>query len=43
MRLGDLTTSADGQLLVGMRGAGLKQLVGDKLESYPDPKRGQAV
>ena len=34
-RLGDLITSVDGQLLIGIRGAGLKRLVGDKLESYP--------
>jgi PAS domain S-box-containing protein len=34
-RLGDLITSADGKLLIGMRGAGLKRFSGDKLESYP--------
>jgi len=33
-RLGDLITSADGELVIGIRGAGLKQLAGDKLESY---------
>jgi PAS domain S-box-containing protein len=43
-RLGDLITSADGELLIGLRGAGLKRLVGDKLESFPirsavDPSR----
>ncbi len=30
--LGDLITSQDGQLLVGMRGAGLRRFAGDKLE-----------
>lgn len=34
MRLADLVTAGDGQLLVGIRGAGLKRPVGDKLESY---------
>ena len=34
-RLADLITSVDGQLLIGIRGAGLKRLAGDKLESYP--------
>ncbi len=34
-RIGDLSTAADGRLLVGVSGAGLKQLAGDKLESYP--------
>ena len=34
-RLADLVTTEDGQPLVGIRGAGLKWLVGDKLESYP--------
>jgi PAS domain S-box-containing protein len=33
MRLGDLITSSDGQLLVGIRGQGLRRLAGDKLES----------
>jgi signal transduction histidine kinase/ligand-binding sensor domain-containing protein/DNA-binding NarL/FixJ family response regulator len=33
-RLGDLITTADGQLLIGIRGAGLQRLAGDKLESY---------
>ena len=31
----DLITSADGELLIGIRGAGLKRFVGDKIESYP--------
>ena len=34
MRLGDLSTSEDGRLLVGVQGGGLKQLAGDKLEPY---------
>jgi signal transduction histidine kinase/ligand-binding sensor domain-containing protein len=34
-RIGDLSTAGDGRLLVGVSGAGLKQLAGDKLESYP--------
>ncbi len=34
-RIGDLITADDGRLLVGVSGGGLKQLVGDKLESYP--------
>jgi PAS domain S-box-containing protein len=33
-RLADLITTADGQLLVGMRGAGLKRLAGDRFETY---------
>jgi signal transduction histidine kinase/ligand-binding sensor domain-containing protein len=35
MRLGDLCKADDGRLLVGMSGAGLRQIVDDKLESYP--------
>jgi PAS domain S-box-containing protein len=35
MQLGDLTTTADGQLLIGIRGAGLKRFVGDKIQDYP--------
>jgi PAS domain S-box-containing protein len=43
-RLGDLITSADGQLLIGLRGAGLKRFAGDELESFTirsavDPSR----
>jgi PAS domain S-box-containing protein len=34
-RIGDLITSVDGELLVSIRGAGLKRMVGDQLESYP--------
>jgi signal transduction histidine kinase/ligand-binding sensor domain-containing protein len=34
MRVGDLITTLDGQLLVGIRGGGLKQLAGDKLVPY---------
>ena len=33
--IGDLITADDGRLLVGVSGGGLKQLAGDKLESYP--------
>ena len=35
MRIDDLSKADDGRLLIGMSGAGLKQLVGDKVESYP--------
>jgi ligand-binding sensor domain-containing protein len=35
MRVGDLLRSDDGRLLVGISGAGLKQLVANKLEPYP--------
>jgi PAS domain S-box-containing protein len=35
LRLADLSTSADGKLLIGVRDSGLKQLVGDRLEQYP--------
>jgi signal transduction histidine kinase/ligand-binding sensor domain-containing protein len=35
MRVGDLSTSADGQILVGVRGAGLQQVDGDRLVPYP--------
>ena len=35
MRVGDLSTSADGQLLIGIRGAGLKRLAGERIETYP--------
>jgi PAS domain S-box-containing protein len=34
MRLGDLVTTADGELLIGIRGAGLKRLAGEVLEPY---------
>jgi PAS domain S-box-containing protein len=34
MRLGDLLTTVDGQLLIGVRGAGLKRLAGEKIEPY---------
>jgi PAS domain S-box-containing protein len=34
-RLGDLTTSAEGHLLIGIRGGGLKRVTGNKLDSYP--------
>jgi PAS domain S-box-containing protein len=35
MRLGDLSRTEDGRLLIGVSGAGLGQLVGDKVETYP--------
>jgi signal transduction histidine kinase/ligand-binding sensor domain-containing protein len=35
MRIGDLSTTAEGELLVGIRGAGIKKVVGDKLVPYP--------
>ncbi len=35
MRMGDMSKADDGRLLVGMSGAGLRQLVGDKIETYP--------
>lgn len=35
MRVGDLTTTVDGQLLIGVRGAGIKRIAGDKLVPYP--------
>jgi signal transduction histidine kinase/ligand-binding sensor domain-containing protein len=34
-RVGDLCTTPDGQLLVGIRGAGIRRLVGDQLVPYP--------
>jgi signal transduction histidine kinase/ligand-binding sensor domain-containing protein len=33
-RLADLSQSGDGRLIVGIRGGGLRQVVGDKLEAY---------
>jgi hypothetical protein len=35
MRIDDLSKTGDGQVLIAMRGAGLKQVVGDKVETYP--------
>jgi ligand-binding sensor domain-containing protein len=35
MRMGDISNADDGRLLVGMSGAGLRQIAGDKLEAYP--------
>jgi PAS domain S-box-containing protein len=35
MRLGDLSEADDGRLLIGMSDAGLRQIVGDKLQAYP--------
>ena len=34
VRLADLTQSGDGRLIVGIRGGGLRQAIGDKLEAY---------
>ena len=34
-RLGDLMLSSDGRLIVGIRGGGLRQIAGGKLEAYP--------
>lgn len=41
MRVGDLGTSADGQILVGVRGAGLRQVDGDRLVPYAIRRAGQ--
>jgi len=35
MRIGDLSKTDDGRLLIGMSGAGLKQVVDDKVVAYP--------
>ena len=35
MRIGDLSKTDDGQVLVGISSGGLKQVVGNKIESYP--------
>jgi ligand-binding sensor domain-containing protein len=35
MRVDDLNKTDDGQVLIAIRGAGLRQVVGDKIESYP--------
>jgi signal transduction histidine kinase/ligand-binding sensor domain-containing protein len=35
MRIDDLSKTGDGQVLIAIRGAGLKRVVGDKIESYP--------
>ena len=35
MRIGDLSQDDDGRLLIGMSGAGLRQLAADKVEPYP--------
>ena len=34
-RLGDLSTTVDGKLLIGIRGEGLRQFAGDRMEAYP--------
>ena len=39
MRLGDLSTSDDGELLIGLRGAGLKRLRRRQTRIVPHPKR----
>ncbi|MDH0865930.1 sensor histidine kinase [Mitsuaria sp. GD03876] len=38
MRVGDLSTTADGQLLVGVRGAGLMRFERGRLVPYPVPR-----
>ena len=35
MRVGDLSASEDGHLLIGIRGKRLRQLIGDKVDVYP--------
>ena len=35
MRVDDLSRTDDGQLLIAIRGAGLRQVVGDKIKSFP--------
>jgi len=35
VRVGDMVASADGHLVFGISGAGLRQLVADKLDSFP--------
>jgi len=35
MRVDDLSKTDDGRVLVGIRGAGLRQVVSDKVETYP--------
>lgn len=35
MRVGDLSTTVDGKILVGVRGSGLRQVDGDRLVPYP--------
>ena len=35
MRVGDLSTTTDGQILFGIRGAGIKRLAGDRIVPYP--------
>jgi len=37
VRIDDMVKAEDGRLLIGMRGAGLRQLVGDKVEAHPIP------
>jgi signal transduction histidine kinase/ligand-binding sensor domain-containing protein len=35
MRMGDITRAGDGRVLVGMSGAGLRQIIGEKVAPYP--------
>jgi signal transduction histidine kinase/ligand-binding sensor domain-containing protein len=35
VRVGDLSTTLDGKILIGIRGGGLRQVVGDRLVPYP--------
>jgi len=37
LRVGDVTTTADGKILVGIAGGGLRRVSGDHLEPYPIP------
>ena len=37
MRVGDITTTLDGKMLVGIAGGGLRQVAGDRLVPYPVP------
>jgi len=43
MRVGDLSTSVNGQILVGVRGAGLRQVDGDRLVPYAIRRAGKPV
>ncbi len=37
LRVGDITTTPGGQMLVGMTGGGIRQVAGDRLVPYPIP------
>jgi signal transduction histidine kinase/ligand-binding sensor domain-containing protein len=41
MRVGDLTTTVDGQILIGIRNAGLRQVAGDRLVPVPIRRAGR--